>query len=257
MYIRTVTFTGADDGVNPSDLLSLSQQYPFVEWGILVSWKRYGTPRYPSPQWIDRLASARHKVGTGTFAAHLCGDAMRDAVRVLTNPHPAHVAEWMLPLGIAPHQYDALFGRTQFNFDVGREGLSPSDLSTLMRSWRASRTGCLISQHNEQNAKVWSSLQAGDVATSASGPRHHLLMDASGGRGLTPQTWPRPIEGVYCGYAGGIGPDTILDDLDRIARAVGDGIIWIDMEGRLRDEQDRFDLSRVETVLRAVRDWTL
>ena len=37
----------------------------------------------------------------------------------------------------------------------------------------------------------------------------------------------------------------------------GDGVIWIDMEGRLRDAADRFDLERVETVLRAVADWVL
>jgi len=150
MHIRTVTFTGADDGaddgVNPSDLLSLSLKYPFVEWGILVSWKRYGTPRYPSPQWTQRLALAQRVSGTGAFAAHLCGDAMRDAVRVLTAPNPAHVAEWMLPIGISPDQYDQIFGRTQFNFDVEREGLTGLQLTALMRAWRASRTGFLITK---------------------------------------------------------------------------------------------------------------
>jgi hypothetical protein len=62
---------------------------------------------------------------------------------------------------------------------------------------------------------------------------------------------------VACGYAGGIGPDSIGADLTRIAEAVGEGVIWIDMEGRVRDEADRFDLNRVETVLRAVRDRTI
>jgi len=253
MRIRTVTITGADDGVDPSDLLSLSQRYPFVEWGVLVSWKRYGTLRYPSPQWIDTLALAQRVSGTGAFAAHLCGEAMRDAVRVLTDPHPAHVAEWMLPIGISPDQYDQLFGRTQFNFHVGREGLTELQLTALMRSWRASRIGALITQHNEANAAIWSAFQAGDLGGKVSGPRHQILMDASGGRGRAPDSWPRPIAGVASGYAGGIGPETIGADLDRIAQAVGDGVIWIDMEGRVRDEADRFDLNRVETVLRAVR----
>jgi hypothetical protein len=253
MRIRTVTFTGADDGVDPSDLLSLSLKYPFVEWGILISWKRYGTPRYPSPQWIDQLALAQRVSGNGAFAAHLCGDAMRDAVRVLTDPHPAHVAEWMLPIGISPDQYDQLFARTQLNFDVDREGLTEVKLTALMRAWRASRTGILITQHNEGNAGIWSAFQAGDLGGKSSGPKHQILMDASGGRERAPESWPRPITGVACGYAGGIGPETIVADLDRIAQAVGDGIIWIDMEGRVRDAQDRFDLNRVETVLRAVR----
>jgi hypothetical protein len=257
MRIRTVTLTGADDGVNPSDLLTLSLKYPFVEWGILVSWKRRGTPRYPSPQWTQRLALAQRVSGTGAFAAHLCGDAMRDAVQVLTGPNPARASEWMLPIGISPNQYDQLFGRTQINFDVGREGLSELKLTALMGSWRASRTGVLITQHNAANADMWSAFQAGDRGGKVSGPRHQILMDASGGRGRAPDSWPRPIAGVACGYAGGIGPDSIGADLTRIAEAVGEGVIWIDMEGRVRDEADRFDLNRVETVLRAVRDRTI
>jgi len=114
-----------------------------------------------------------------------------------------------------------------------------------------------VNQHNEGNAGIWSAFQAGDLGGKVSGPRHHILMDASGGRGRSPDNWPRPITGVACGYAGGIGPDTIEADLDRIAGAVGDGVIWIDMEGRVRDEVDRFDLDRVETVLRAVRERVL
>jgi hypothetical protein len=33
MRIRTVTLTGADDGVDPSDLLSLSLKYPLGQFG--------------------------------------------------------------------------------------------------------------------------------------------------------------------------------------------------------------------------------
>ena len=33
----TVTITGADDSIQPSQLLDLQKEFPFVEWGILLS----------------------------------------------------------------------------------------------------------------------------------------------------------------------------------------------------------------------------
>src|SRR5262245_10120922 len=50
--------------------------------------------------------------------------------------------------------------------------------------------------------------------------------------GVVPAHWPAPIEGVYCGYAGGLGPDTLQEPLEKIATKVGDRTIWIDMETR-------------------------
>jgi hypothetical protein len=37
MRLKTVTITGADDAVDPEELLQIQQRYPFVEWGILLS----------------------------------------------------------------------------------------------------------------------------------------------------------------------------------------------------------------------------
>ena len=34
--LQTVTLTGADDSVNPEDLIAISKEFPFVEWGILI-----------------------------------------------------------------------------------------------------------------------------------------------------------------------------------------------------------------------------
>src|SRR6202041_129470 len=68
--INSITITGADDSIEPQQLIDLQNKYPFVEWGILFSTKRTGTPRYPSANWIDSFLSYRF-LGT---SAHLCGD---------------------------------------------------------------------------------------------------------------------------------------------------------------------------------------
>lgn len=47
----TVTITGADDDVDPSALEDLSDEFPFVEWGILRSAKREG-PDYMRMKWM-------------------------------------------------------------------------------------------------------------------------------------------------------------------------------------------------------------
>ena len=256
MRIDRVTMTGADDRTDPLALLDLSRRYPFVEWGILLSERRAGTARYPGPDWVRELLGISPYQEGARFAAHLCGTTMRRFVEAFSAPVETEQDGWLAPFGLGIAEYDSFFGRTQVNFDQGREGFDEARLATLIRRWKVRTRGDLITQHNAENTDLWPVLQSADRADGR-GPRHQLLMDASGGRGVSPETWPRPIAGVPCGYAGGLGPDTILADLDRIAETVGDGVIWIDMEGRLRDASDRFDLDRVETVLSAVADRVL
>lgn len=253
MRIERVTMTGADDRTDPLALLDLSRRYPFVEWGVLFSEGRSGTPRYPGADWISVLLSLASYREGAHFAAHLCGGTMRRFMEAFgPTPEPNHDA-WLSPFGLTLVEYDSFFGRTQVNFDQGREGFDEARLATLIQRWKVRTRGELITQHNAGNADIWPVLQSADRSDGRTG-RHQLLMDASGGRGASPEAWPRPIAGVFCGYAGGLGPDTVLTDLHRIAEVVGDGVIWIDMEGRLRDAADRFDLDRVELVLRAVAD---
>jgi hypothetical protein len=57
MKIRYVTLTGADDDVDPQQLAEISQEYPFVEWGILFSQSKSGVERYSSIDWVVELLS--------------------------------------------------------------------------------------------------------------------------------------------------------------------------------------------------------
>ena len=75
------------------------------------------------------------------------------------------------------------------------------------------------------------------------------LYDLSGGAGVLPSKWPRQQDGVYTGYAGGLGPRNVLDQIEKI-REVANGRIWIDMETRVRTEDDaRLDEFLVIQVL--------
>ena len=73
------------------------------------------------------------------------------------------------------------------------------------------------------------------------------LFDHSGGKGRVPRHWtPIPHQEVFTGYAGGLGPDNLADELKRIHDAVGEATIWIDLETKVRSDDDKvFDLDKV------------
>lgn len=52
--ISTVSIYGVDNSVAPADLADISQQYPFVEWGINIS-STEPMPSVPSDEWLEEL----------------------------------------------------------------------------------------------------------------------------------------------------------------------------------------------------------
>ncbi len=65
------------------------------------------------------------------------------------------------------------------------------------------------------------------------------------------------MPGIACGYAGGLGPDNLEEQLELISAAAGDCSFWVDMEGKLRTldetECDWFDLGKARRCLEAVK----
>ena len=70
--LQTVTLTGADDSIRPAELADLSEEFPFVEWGILCSASKAGVPRFPSYKWMTHLRHLAQR-GKVRLALHLCG----------------------------------------------------------------------------------------------------------------------------------------------------------------------------------------
>src|SRR5690242_537210 len=78
MKLCEVTLTGADDQTSPLRLVELSKQYPFVEWGILVSEKQSGCPRFPSDLWQENFVVAVRDAGHPVnVSCHVCGSWVR------------------------------------------------------------------------------------------------------------------------------------------------------------------------------------
>ena len=232
--IDRVAITGADDSIRPEELLPLSEEFPFVEWAILLSDNKEGNFRFPSRQWMEELfvLGKKHNL---KLAGHVCGAWVRNLVvkkdpAVFVN-RPEFIENFpRIQLNFSPYDAAQLFldvlkpYKNQFIFQVGSKG--KGDKITLLNLGR--------------NMGL-------DLA---------VLFDRSGGKGVVPATWPDPIDPFYLGYAGGLGPDSLAEQLPKIMESAGERTIWIDMESRVRSEDDaKFDLSKVRTCLEICRSW--
>ena len=75
------------------------------------------------------------------------------------------------------------------------------------------------------------------------------LHDLSGGKGKVPPF--RPVQAPLAplvGYAGGIGPDNVIQVLSEIDAHT----FWIDMETKIRNDDDWLDLDKCESVCKQI-----
>ena len=226
MKIWRVTFTGADDDTSIGEMVKLSHQYKHLEWGILFSQSKSGVARYPSPQWVDRLPTGLN------LSAHLCGKWVEDALNGDMSFN------------------DARFSRIQLNCGKSR-------LRTALTSQKLVET-CARAFERDRCLALGSIILGGDYegVSGVSSSKFEFLFDASGGTGESPKTWMPLFSSESCGFAGGLNPDNLYEELQKMSAVAEDRHIWIDMETGVRSE-DKFDLNKVEQCLKIVEPWLL
>ena len=253
--LESVTITGADDFVEPQDLIDLSLEFPFVEWGILLHESKEGlNPRFPSKQWIDELVSLKNK--RINLAGHICGSWVRKLAVNLDDSVFKERPEFLeyfqrIQLNfscydVAPRMVALLPKNKKFILQIGSKGIADKiKLVDLSRDKMCDgELSCL---------------------TNLS-----ILFDRSGGKGISPEKWPKPIYNVDCGYAGGLGPDNLNEQILKIIETVGQQTVyevdfpfaplqidvpfWIDMETSVRTN-DKFDLKKVRKCLEICKPW--
>jgi phosphoribosylanthranilate isomerase len=224
------TITGADDDVDPADLVELSKKYPFVEWGILFYRKGdefVHKPRYPTYQWVSRFLEATESKPVRK-SVHLCGDYVADFLR----------GEPIYNLN--------KFDRIQLNFKADAEFSDTQTrfFSALVNTSIKKTLQHVITQYNAENVDLHRCM--GFVKN------HDVLFDASGGKGIKAMDWPKPVVASRCGYAGGLGADNLAVEMPRIAAVAGCADYWVDMETGVRTD-NKFDLEKVERALETVK----
>lgn len=218
MKLRYVSLTGADNKVNIADLEHLSEQYPFFECAILMFPEREGKSRNPTIDWRESFYNSKVK----NRAIHLCGSI----INKLANKDEDLIAELMN------------VQRVQINL---KPQWSSNELLLQLVSVVESLPQIeFITQYNENNKEYfsyWDSVK-----------NHSYLYDSSLGKGLAPEDWLPPVLYKRTGYAGGLSPSNVHEQLIKISK-VSDVIpVWIDMESGVRTD-DNFDLEKATQVL--------
>jgi hypothetical protein len=234
--IRFITLTGVDDATALAALTKLSSRFPFVEWGVLYDSRKAGVhPRYPALEFIERFVqfAREHNINA---ALHLCGPIVKELAQMCDLDDAVH------PVMRLARQ----FGRVQLNVNLKKAPLPFPDLEALRRSLSSAETRTrVILQHHAGNAFYTERLLYDED--------WDVLLDESGGRGTRAQAWPNLnwAQVRHVGFAGGIGPDNIEQVLRSIRELPLSCPFSLDMEQRIRNDQDRLDLARCEVVLRA------
>jgi hypothetical protein len=223
MNINKVTISGPDDKVNHDDLMGLQNDFPFVEWGILISRKRMGTNRYPSKEWLKKVHYDLN------VSYHLCGDIVREFVA------GKHSVVW--EAGIH-------WKRLQLNFSFKEDKNYLPNLLEISETARNTPYKSFILAYNNGSKKTLDTF----IENHISMPDNiHFLYDSSGGRGTEIKLLKQPLIN-YTGYAGGISPDNVFVICDTLSNMEWQDNIWIDMETGVRTN-DEFDIDKVRKVL--------
>lgn len=238
--------TGPDDSVKPEDLQPLADKYPFVEFGILVSSSHNGEERFPSTSWQAELDEfLQQEDNFYKLSLHMCGKWVRDLLIGRVSFHLSMLRN---------------FERIQLNFHAENTPCQSDGLAAILDKIGKRGEKQFIFQidgsgGNKHLDDVWDSADRLTCGVSAV-----PLFDVSGGAGISPAQWPSPqwmdTDSAYCyhGYAGGLGPHNLDDQIQKIAEVVDKANpktkIWIDMETHIRSNNDKqFDLEKVAKCL--------
>lgn len=222
--IKRITITGADNSIQVEQLISLSKQYPFVEWGILVSRKCMGEHRFPSHAWLQELAEKAEGKGLN-LSLHLCGGYVRELLKGEAN--------FIEEIGA---NVISLFQRVQINTHG-----EPHEFDTSFVPLMIAMEKEFIFQYDNVNTGAL-------VAAMDLGVYCSTLFDLSHGAGVLPANWPKPLIGVRCGYAGGISPGNIEEQILKVNEVSAGLQTWIDMETHVRTNE-LFDIAKVRDCL--------
>jgi phosphoribosylanthranilate isomerase len=245
MKLERVTITGADDKVSYNDIIEITNKFPFVEWGILFSESRVGTPRYPTLEWVNGLMKtiSENKLNI-KLSAHLCGAY---TVEFLTTGLLTKAFNNIKDVMMGP-----IFGRYQMNFNSTKN----KACNDFHESFGRNQTKIIL-QYNKSNSELCEKI----ISDYSYNPNIHFLYDGSGGRGVLPDQWKAPIPNHFTGYAGGLNPDNLQQALINIQKSAfstspKENKIWIDTETGVRTDDDDLDLQKVIKFLEISSNYT-
>ncbi len=243
--INIVTVTGADDKTDIDKLIKLLKKFCFAEAGILLSEKLAGTPRYPSMEWIEKFDDASRNNCIGS-AGHICGQWTKDALHGEISP----TFEKLLSM--------LCFDRFQFNTHGFKHHINYRFFTEVVTRLKIFGQSAILQcdgvNLSHQDTTLIKAAKDRGVLDDI-----EVLFDLSSGAGVLPSEWPKAFDSVNCGYAGGLSPENVKEQILKIPFLASPyALPWIDAETKLRSDVDNtFDLDRVEAFLQNAKEFVI
>lgn len=241
MKIKYVTCSGADEKTNIPNLLKLMEDYPIGEIGVQISHDKAfkGSPRF---EWIENLAQSISNSQSNINAAlHVNKLWTVEFCEGFIAPELGSF------LGLKKKNGTPIFNRIQLNFLIGREK-SPS-VDKVIETMKLFPKQRFIFSYNIKNASFIKELYD-------EGVMFDNLYDFSFGEGQQPESrGPIVFPDRLQGYAGGLSPDNIYDELTKISKLVPkDAYIYIDAQRHLEDKET-FNISKARKFITNALKW--
>lgn len=221
MFLKTVVCSGINENNDIGDAVEFLKKYKNAEFGVQCSPKKagYHSPRF---EWLKELLSKlnEHKI-ENKIALHLNEGFV---VSFCDGKVPDEISD-LLDTGNA-------VGRLQLNFKIGRETFSSGnipDMKTLEKTMQTVAPHTIILSASQPNLPFIYKAHHQQIKFDA-------LFDDSFGEGIAPDTRKPPLfEDVFQGYAGGLSPENVAQELSKIEKSAK-GAVFIDAEGKLKQD---------------------
>lgn len=239
MFLKTVVCSGINENNDLNDAIEFLKKYKNAEFGVQCSPRKagYHTPRF---DWLKELLHKlnEHKIENKValhlnegFVVYFCDGKVPDEVSDL------------LTIG-------KTVGRLQLNFKIGREVFASGNIpniKTLEQTIKMVGLHPIILSASQPN-------MAFIQKAYHRGMKFDVLFDDSFGEGVAPDMRKPPMfNDLLQGYAGGLSPENITEELAKIAK-VAKGNIFIDAEGKLKQDC-RFSFERAEKFVQNASDF--
>lgn len=227
MEIKHITFSDPKEHNLITEIESLLGISPRVEIGVQVhdGDLNKGLPRY---DWLEEICakSSAAKIPLNV-ALHINYQWCEDICNGKIAPE---LQKWIDAKNT--NASSATFRRLQLNFgDFSTNKINANKISDVINKHSNHK---FIIPYNEKNHGIVHDLYKlrNDF---------QILFDASYGIGKSPENWGAPVfANVFQGYAGGLGPINVSDELDKINKVVPQELdVWIDAEGKLMEPGTR------------------
>jgi hypothetical protein len=228
-----ISITGADNNTSVKELVDISQDFPYAEWGVLYFPEKEGAKRNPTKDWREQFLANIPKEKT---AIHLCGDEVfREILSKEFNS-----SDLKLEL--------ARFGRIQLNINARKlKDLFTDDEIVNIYEKLLACNFHIIAQYNSISENAINKFISNNKVDYK---YFDILLDSSLGKGVSPDNWSVPnglSKEAHLGFAGGLNPENIFANYSKI-NSITTNKYWLDLESGARTDNE-FDLNKVVNIL--------